>query len=209
TWNVWHIASLWVGMSVCIPTYMLAASMIDAGMTWWQSLVAIVLGNAIVFVPLVINAHAGTRYGIPFPVYARAAFGPRGAHVPSLLRALVACGWFGIQTWIGGLAINALLGILWPGWQRLGDGWRFMGYGEGGVLRDPVDQHRRLHALRAEPARPGPGSGAGAAHHHAAVRLHRRGRHERHAHPLRPGDLEPRGPARAAHRRIPEPTARA
>ncbi len=92
TWNVWHIASLWVGMSVCIPTYMLAASMIDAGMTWWQSLVAIVLGNAIVFVPLVINAHAGTRYGIPFPVYARAAFGPRGAHVPSLLRALVACG---------------------------------------------------------------------------------------------------------------------
>ena len=80
TWNVWHIASLWVGMSVCIPTYMLAASMIDAGMTWWQSLVAIVLGNAIVFVPLVINAHAGTRYGIPFPVYARAAFGPRGAH---------------------------------------------------------------------------------------------------------------------------------
>jgi len=129
TWNVWHIASLWVGMSVCIPTYMLAASMIDAGMTWWQSLVAIFLGNAIVFVPLVINAHAGTRYGIPFPVYARAAFGPRGAHVPSLLRSLVACGWFGIQTWIGGLAINALLGILWPGWQRLGDGWRFMGYG--------------------------------------------------------------------------------
>ncbi|MCI0434286.1 MAG: cytosine permease, partial [Gemmatimonadetes bacterium] len=105
TWNVWHIASLWVGMSVCIPTYMLAASMIGAGMTWQQSLAAILLGNLIVLIPLVLNAHAGTRYGIPFPVFARASFGTRGAHVPSLLRSIVACGWFGIQTWIGGLAI--------------------------------------------------------------------------------------------------------
>ncbi len=129
TWNLWHIASLWVGMSVCIPTYMLAASMIDAGMSWRQSLLAIFLGNAIVLVPLVINAHAGTRYGIPFPVYARAAFGVRGAHIPSLLRSVVACGWFGIQTWIGGLAISALLAILWPSWRTLGGEWRFMGYG--------------------------------------------------------------------------------
>jgi len=129
TWSRWHIASLWVGMSVCIPTYMLAASMIGAGMRWWVSLVAILLGNVIVLVPMVINAHAGTRYGIPFPVYARAAFGPRGAQVPSLLRAVVACGWFGIQTWIGGLAITAMLGMLWPAWSQLGGDWRFMGYG--------------------------------------------------------------------------------
>lgn len=129
TWNLWHIASLWVGMSVCIPTYMLASSMIDAGMSWRQALFAILLGNAIVLVPLVINAHAGTRYGIPFPVYARASFGTLGAHVPSLLRSVVACGWFGIQTWIGGLAIHALLGIVWPAWAGLGGEWRFMGYG--------------------------------------------------------------------------------
>ncbi len=129
TWNLWHLASLWVGMSVCIPTYMLAASMVGAGMTWRQSLVAILLGNAIVLVPMVINAHAGTRYGIPFPVFARAAFGTTGAHVPSLLRAVVACGWFGIQTWVGGLAIHALLGILWPAWLSVGGAWRFMGYG--------------------------------------------------------------------------------
>ena len=129
TWNVWHIASLWVGMSVSIPTYMLASSMIEAGMNWWQSLLAILLGNAIVLVPMVLNAHAGTRFGIPFPVFVRAAFGPRGAHVPSLLRSVVACGWFGIQTWIGGLAINALIGILWAGWGGLGGGWTFMGYG--------------------------------------------------------------------------------
>ena len=129
TWSGWHIASLWVGMSVCIPTYMLAAAMIDAGMTWKQSLLAILIGNAIVLVPMVINAHAGTRYGIPFPVYARAAYGYRGAHLPSLLRALVACGWFGIQTWIGGLAINALFSLLWPGWSSLGGSWTFMGYG--------------------------------------------------------------------------------
>jgi NCS1 family nucleobase:cation symporter-1 len=129
TWGRWHIASLWVGLSVCIPTYMLAASMIQAGLTWWQSLLAILLGNAIVLVPMIVNAHAGTRYGIPFPVYARAAYGTRGAHLPSLLRAVVACGWFGIQTWIGGLAVSALLGFLWPGWAQLGEGWRFMGYG--------------------------------------------------------------------------------
>jgi len=128
TWNLWHIASLWVGMSVCIPTYMLAASMIDAGLSWRLSLFAILVGNAIVLVPMVINAHAGTRYGIPFPVYARAAFGVTGAHVPTLLRAVVACGWFGIQTWIGGLAIHAFVGILWPGWLGLGGDWRFMGY---------------------------------------------------------------------------------
>jgi NCS1 family nucleobase:cation symporter-1 len=129
TWNLWHIASLWVGMSVCIPTYMLAASMIESGMTWRQSLFAIFLGNAIVLVPLAINGFAGTRYGIPFPVYARASFGLTGAHIPSLARSVVACGWFGIQTWIGGLAINALLGILWPAWSSLGGEWTFMGYG--------------------------------------------------------------------------------
>ena len=129
TWNTWHIASLWVGMSVCIPTYMLAAGMIAAGLNWWQSLLAVLLGNAIVFVPLAINGHAGTRYGIPFPVFARAAFGTRGAHVPSLLRSIIACGWFGIQTWIGGFAINVILGTLWPGWTSIGGDWTFMGQG--------------------------------------------------------------------------------
>jgi len=131
TWGLWHLASLWVGMSVCIPTYMLASSMIDAGMNWWQSLLTILLGNAIVLVPLVLSAHAGTRYGIPFPVFARASFGWRGAHVPSLLRSAVACGWFGIQTWIGGLAIHAMLALLWPGWAELGGGWTFMGHSLG------------------------------------------------------------------------------
>jgi nucleobase:cation symporter-1, NCS1 family len=129
TWSRWHIASLWVAMSVCIPTYMLSAAMIDAGMTWGQALLAIFIGNAIVLVPLVINAHAGTRYGIPFPVYARAAYGTVGAHVPSLLRSVVACGWFGIQTWIGGLAVNAAIGMVWAGWTGLGGDWSFMGYG--------------------------------------------------------------------------------
>ena len=128
SWNLWNIASLWVGMSVCIPTYMLAASLVQAGMNWWESLLAILLGNAIVLVPLILNGHAGTRHGIPFPVYARASFGITGAHIPSLLRSLVACGWFGIQTWIGGLAIYEIVGILWPGLQGLGGDALFMGY---------------------------------------------------------------------------------
>lgn len=129
TWNVWHIASLWVGMSVCIPSYMLAAGMIQAGLSWEMALLAVLLGNAIVWVPLVVNAHAGTRYGIPFPVYARASFGTRGAHIPAVLRAVVACGWFGIQTWVGGMAIDVILRTLWPGWAALGGGWTFMGHG--------------------------------------------------------------------------------
>ena len=128
TWSAWHIASLWIAMSVCIPTYMLAANMVEAGLNWRQSLLAISLGNGIVLVPLLVNAHAGTKYGIPFPAYARAAFGIRGAHVPSLLRSVVACGWFGIQTWIGGLAVSAIMGILWNGWDQVGGGASFMGH---------------------------------------------------------------------------------
>jgi NCS1 family nucleobase:cation symporter-1 len=114
TWGMYNYASLWVAMSVCIPTYMLASGLIAGGMSWWQAIGTILLGNLIVLVPMLLNAHAGTRYGIPFPVFVRASFGVRGANVPAVLRALVACGWFGIQTWIGGQAIFTMLGILWP-----------------------------------------------------------------------------------------------
>ncbi len=114
TWGLYNYASLWVAMSVCIPTYMLASGLIAGGMSWWQAIGTILLGNLIVLVPMLLNAHAGTKYGIPFPVLVRASFGVRGANVPALLRALVACGWFGIQTWIGGGAIFSMLRIVWP-----------------------------------------------------------------------------------------------
>jgi nucleobase:cation symporter-1, NCS1 family len=113
TWGLYNYVSLWVAMSVCIPTYMLASGLIAGGMAWWQAIGTILLGNLIVLVPMLLNAHAGTKYGIPFPVFVRASFGVRGANVPAVLRALVACGWFGIQTWIGGQAIFAMLSILW------------------------------------------------------------------------------------------------
>ena len=127
TWTRWHLAALWVGMCVCVPTYMMAASLVANGMNWWQAMLAILLGNLIVLAPMVLCGHAGTRYGVPFPVFARAAFGVFGAHIPSLARTLVACGWFGIQTYIGGEAISAMIGILWPGWLELGDGASFVG----------------------------------------------------------------------------------
>ena len=111
-WRLRDMAVLWISMSACIPTYMLASSLIDEGMNWWQAVLTIFLGNVIVLVPMVLNAHAGTKYGIPFPVYCRASFGILGANVPALLRALVACGWFGIQTWIGGWAIYKILADL-------------------------------------------------------------------------------------------------
>ena len=104
-WRAGSFAALWISMSACITTYMLASSLIGGGMNWWQAVLTIFLGNLIVLVPMILNAHAGTRYGIPFPVYCRASFGTHGANVPAILRALVACGWFGIQTWIGGEAI--------------------------------------------------------------------------------------------------------
>jgi NCS1 family nucleobase:cation symporter-1 len=115
TWSTYNYASLWVAMSVCIPTYMLASGLIAGGMSWKQAIGTILLGNLIVLIPMVLNAHAGTKYGIPFPVYVRASFGVRGANIPAVLRALVACGWFGIQTWIGGQAIYSMLAVLWAG----------------------------------------------------------------------------------------------
>lgn len=114
TWGIYNYASLWVAMSVCIPTYMLASGLIAGGMNWWEAIGTILLGNLIVLMPMLLNAHAGTKYGIPFPVFVRASFGVRGANIPAVLRALVACGWFGIQTWIGGQAIYAMLVIVWP-----------------------------------------------------------------------------------------------
>ncbi len=113
-WGIGSYAALWVSMSACVPTYMLASSLVDGGMNWWEAVLTIFLGNAIVLVPILLNAHAGTRYGIPFPVLCRASFGTRGANLPALLRALVACGWFGIQTWIGGDAIGKILGVFSP-----------------------------------------------------------------------------------------------
>src|SRR6266852_4648795 len=115
SWSTYNYASLWVAMSVCIPTYMLASGLIAGGMNWLQAVLTILLGNLIVLVPMLLNAHAGTKYGIPFPVFVRASFGVRGANVPAVLRALVACGWFGIQSWIGGQAIYSMLRIVWPG----------------------------------------------------------------------------------------------
>lgn len=112
TWSVHHMASLWIGMVVCVPTYMLTGSLIEMGMNWWQAVGTVLLGNLIVLVPMILNGHAGTKYGIPFPVLARASFGVSGANIPSLLRGLVACGWFGIQTWIGGDAIYQLINAL-------------------------------------------------------------------------------------------------
>jgi NCS1 family nucleobase:cation symporter-1 len=114
-WGTFDIAALWISMSACVPTYTLASSLITEGMSWWQAVLTILLGNLVVLVPMVLNAHAGTRYGIAFPVYCRAAFGILGANVPAVLRALVACGWFGIQCWIGGSAIYQVLAVAFPG----------------------------------------------------------------------------------------------
>jgi NCS1 family nucleobase:cation symporter-1 len=121
-WGTYNFAALWISMSVNILTYMLAASLIQGGMNWKQAVTTIFIGNVIVLAPMLLNSHPGAKYGIPFPVLARASFGVLGANVAAVLRALVACGWFGIQTWIGGEAINTLLATLWPGWKDVPHG---------------------------------------------------------------------------------------
>lgn len=109
---MWSLAAMWVGMAVCIPTYILASYMIKSGLSWQASLIIIGLANILVTIPLALNGHVGVKYGIPFPVFGRAAFGINGIHVVSILRAIVACGWFGVQTWIGGLAFYAIWNAL-------------------------------------------------------------------------------------------------
>src|ERR1700751_1592813 len=120
-WGPYNYAALWVSMSVNILTYMLAASLIQGGMDWKQAVFTVFLGNTIVLAPMLLNSHPGARYGVPFPVLARASFGVLGANVAAVLRALVACGWFGIQTWIGGEAINTLMSLA-PAWRKVPHG---------------------------------------------------------------------------------------
>src|SRR5262245_18643431 len=133
-WGTYNFAALWISMAHCIPTYMLASGLIGAGMSWGQALFTILLGNVIVLAPILANSHPGTKYGIPFPVFARASYGVFGANVPAQMRAIVACGWFGINAWIGGQALQTFFRSLWPGWQTLlggvsgADGWLFGGH---------------------------------------------------------------------------------
>ncbi len=107
-WTAWHFLALWIGMVVCIPGYMLAAGLIDQGFSAWQAAGMVLAGNVIVLVPMLLNGHAGAKYAVPFAVLVRTSFGVRGAKLPALLRAVVACGWFGIQCWVGGSAIYAI-----------------------------------------------------------------------------------------------------
>jgi NCS1 family nucleobase:cation symporter-1 len=126
TWSTWDYAALWISMAHCIPTYTMASALIGAGMSWLQALGTILLGNLIVLVPILLNSHPGTKYGIPFPVFARASYGTRGSNLPALMRALVACGWFGINAWIGGSALHTLFKALIPSWPTLlGDAYGF------------------------------------------------------------------------------------
>ncbi len=120
TWNTFHFFSLWVGMAVCIPTYMMAASLIGGGMSWLEALATVCIGNTIVLIPMILVGHVGAKYGISFPIFARASFGIKGSNIPAFLRAIVACGWFGIQTWIGGSAIYSMVLVIWPGAVEFG-----------------------------------------------------------------------------------------
>ena len=125
TWGTGNYVALWISMSLCIPTYTMASSMINQGMSWWQAVLTIFIGNVIVLVPMLLNGHAGAKYGIPFPVLARASFGTKGANIPAMLRAIVACGWFGIQTWIGGASLYNLLRAWNPSLQPINNSTLF------------------------------------------------------------------------------------
>ncbi|MBS2031214.1 MAG: NCS1 family nucleobase:cation symporter-1 [Deltaproteobacteria bacterium] len=128
TWNTYAFAALWISMCHCIPTYSLAGGIVGSGMNWWQALLTIGVGTGLVLVPILLNAHPGTQYGVPFPVLARSSFGVMGANIPAMLRAVVACGWFGINCYFGGEGVSALISTVWPGWETLGGGLAIVGY---------------------------------------------------------------------------------
>ncbi|MBT8131388.1 MAG: cytosine permease, partial [Gammaproteobacteria bacterium] len=129
TWTRWNIAALWVGMAICVPTYMLGGILTAGfGLSVTEALWTILIANIIVLIPLTLNAFPGTRYGLPCPVVLRSSFGIIGSNVPSLIRALVACGWFGIQTLFGGYAIHILLSVLFDGWAALGAKGEVLGF---------------------------------------------------------------------------------
>jgi len=130
TWTMWNLAAIWVGMAVCIPTYMLASDMIRKGVSWHIALLIVGLANLIITVPMVLNGHAGVKYGVPFPVLGRSSFGTKGIHIAAVVRGVVACGWFGIQTWIGGLALYAIWNVFTGSEASLGlDFGKFVGFG--------------------------------------------------------------------------------
>ncbi len=152
-WGFYNYTALWFSMCMEITTYQLASSLIAKGMDWKQAVGTVLLGNLIVLVPLLLNAHAGAKYGIPFPVFIRAPFGVRGANIAAMLRAIVACGWFGIQSWIGGTAIYAMVAVLWPAAAaERGVLWAcFLGFWllNMAVVWRGVDSIRRLQAFGA------------------------------------------------------------
>lgn len=119
-WTTYNYAALWIGMAHCVPTYMMSSALIAKGMNWWQALITILIGNTIVLIPILLNSHPGTKYGIPFPIFARGSYGTYGSNLPALMRAIVACGWFGIQAWLGGEALNVLFASIIPGWTTFG-----------------------------------------------------------------------------------------
>src|SRR5438309_4776197 len=119
-WNTYAFAALWISMCHCIPTYGMAGGFITQGMNWWQDLLTIAIGTLIVLVPILLNAHPGTRYGLPFPVLVRASYGTAGANIPAMLRAVVACGWFGINCYFGGEGVSAVITAIWPGFATIG-----------------------------------------------------------------------------------------
>ena len=129
TWSTWNVAALWVGMAICVPTYTLGGVLTAYfGLSVAEALVTILVANIIVLIPLTLNAFPGTKYGIPFPVLLRSSFGILGSNIPCLIRALVACGWFGIQTLFGGVAIHILFSALIPGWENLGSSGEVIGF---------------------------------------------------------------------------------
>jgi len=134
SWGAWNYGALWISMSAALTNYTLASGLMAAGMLWWEALITITLGNLVVLIPMLLNAWVGVRYGIPFPVFVRAAFGTEGAKVAAMARGLVGCGWFGIQTWLGGLALSTLLTRFWPAWTGIA-GHDFLAFGAFWLLQ--------------------------------------------------------------------------
>lgn len=149
SWTTYNITMLWVGMSICIPSLALASGLITMGVSPWLSVLNVALGNIIILVPIQLNSQIGTKYGIPFPLFARLTFGTLGAQIPAILRAITACGWTSVQAWVGGGAVGAIIGCFVPkfsdpDWIISLPSWG----GMPGCRRRTVLRIRAVHDLR-------------------------------------------------------------
>ncbi|KAL6300389.1 permease for cytosine/purines, uracil, thiamine, allantoin-domain-containing protein [Sparassis latifolia] len=114
TWGTWNFVAFWIADSFNINTWMIASSMVQLGLSWWQAWIAVWVGYGVVAPFIVLNARPGAIFHVTFPVVARTSFGMWGSLWCVFNRGAMACIWYGVQASIGGSCVLVMLRTMWP-----------------------------------------------------------------------------------------------